>query len=239
MTTEWITTATAIQGDISYDFRTSAVTPQYVDFDLVAFGEAWYGFDIAFEYRRNNREAWLTDAIITGSSSDYVKGNRILGLSTSKSGTSHSIRWKYSDNHVLYGSDIDVRIRVLPRTQTYGKARNIGNVVSNYGDSLISLNNIGENICIGRNNAGQYICITETLIYILDNLSDTTPVYSYVVNDPRHAIQINSGRYIVSDYGNDKIIELDSIMSSVLKTYYVKCTYFDYSEENETLLVAG
>lgn len=239
MTTSWITTATAIQGGISYDLRKSAVTLQYVDFDLLTFGEAWYGFDICFEYRTDAREKWLTNASIISSTSEYVRGNRILGLSTSKNGNSHAIRWKYSDNNVIYGSDINIRIRILPRTQMYSKARGIGNIVSNYGNGLIDLNGISENICIGRNNSGQYICINETLVYIVDSLSDTTPLYSYVVSDPRHVVQINSGRYIIADYGNDRVIELDEKMTTILKTYYVKCVYFDYSEENETLLITG
>jgi len=238
MTTEWTTISTAIQGGVSYDFRKSVVTSTYIDFDLIVFGEAWYRFDIVFEYRTDSRNVWKTDASIISSTSEYVRGNRILGLTVSQDGTSHSIRWKYSNNNIGYGSDVSIRVRVLPRTQIYGKARDIGNIVSNYGDSLVELNDIAGNICVGRNNTGQYICISDISVYILDSLSDTVPVYSYAVSDPRHAFQINSGRYIVADYGNARVIELDSTMTTISKTYVGTCTYADYSEENETLLVA-
>jgi len=65
-------------------------------------------------------------------------------------------------------------------------------------------------------------------------------IYSYFgVNNPNYAIQIYSGNYIVSDYGNGRIIELDSMLSGIIRSHSVSgVSFFDYSEENETLLVS-
>ena len=66
-------------------------------------------------------------------------------------------------------------------------------------------------------------------------------LYSYWgLNSPNYAIQINNGNYIISDYGNNRIIELDSILSTILKNYsIVGSVFFDYSEANETLLITS
>ena len=60
------------------------------------------------------------------------------------------------------------------------------------------------------------------------------------LNHPNYAIQIDSGHYIISDYGNNRIIEVDSILSTILKSYsIVGVVFFDYSEVNETLLITS
>ena len=66
-------------------------------------------------------------------------------------------------------------------------------------------------------------------------------LYSYSgLNSPNYAIQINNGNYIISDYGNSRIIELDSALTTILRTYSISnCVFFDYSEINETLLITS
>jgi len=66
---DWTTTLGFLQGDISYDFKKALVTDTYVDFELTAFGENWYGFDISFEYREDSRYPWQTNASIIASTS--------------------------------------------------------------------------------------------------------------------------------------------------------------------------
>lgn len=72
-------------------------------------------------------------------------------------------------------------------------------------------------------------------------MAEGTYIYAFWgVSHPNHAIQINSGHYIVSDYGNNRIIELDSTLSTILRTYsMVGVVFFDYSEANETLLITS
>ena len=66
-------------------------------------------------------------------------------------------------------------------------------------------------------------------------------IYSYFgVNQPNYAVQINSGNYIVSDYGNNRVIELDGTTPSLVRSYNIADpVFFDYSEENETLLITS
>ena len=68
----------------------------------------------------------------------------------------------------------------------------------------------------------------------------TAKYYYWGVQNPNFAIQIYSGNYIISDYGNNRIIEMDFTLSSILRTYSITgCVFFDYSEENETLLITN
>ena len=70
----------------------------------------------------------------------------------------------------------------------------------------------------------------------------TSPYIYYFsgVSNPEHAITINSGRYIIADTGNNRIIELDSTLTSIMKNYSIGDPVFvDYSEENETLLITS
>ena len=67
-------------------------------------------------------------------------------------------------------------------------------------------------------------------------------IYSFSgLSNPNYAIQINSGHYIISDYGNQRIIELDPTLSTVVRSYYGMdgVVFFDYSEANDTLLVTS
>lgn len=72
-------------------------------------------------------------------------------------------------------------------------------------------------------------------------MSEGTYIYAFFgVSHPNYAIQINSGHYIVSDSGNNRIIELDATLSTILRTYSMAgVVFFDYSESNETLLVTS
>jgi len=69
-------------------------------------------------------------------------------------------------------------------------------------------------------------------------MSQTAKYAYWGVSNPNFAIQIYSGNYIVSDAGNDRIIELDSTLSTLVRSYATNgASFFDYSEDNETLLI--
>jgi len=170
-----------------------------------------------------------------------LKGNRLYGLTATKEGITHSIRWKYSENDLLYGDIPEIRVRVFPRVRVFSAANDKYSVSSLYGDSLVNLDGLSDNKCIGIDQLGRYMCIDLNNFFILDELSDVTAVYSFGgLSTPNFGIQINSGRYIVSDPGYSRIIELDPTLTTILKTYTTTgCAYFDYSEENETLLITS
>ena len=69
-------------------------------------------------------------------------------------------------------------------------------------------------------------------------MSQTAKYAYWGVSNPNYAIQIYSGNYIVSDAGNSRIIELDPTLSTVIRSYLTSgVVFFDYSEDNETLLI--
>ena len=115
----WTTISGHLQGDISYRLRKTLVAPTHIDFELTAFGEKWQKFDVAFEYRKDNRELWQTDASLTRATSEYLRGNRLLGLTASKDGEVHSIRWQYADNDFQFSDSLQIRIRFLPRIRIF------------------------------------------------------------------------------------------------------------------------
>ena len=94
----WKIVSSSVQGDISYELRKIFVTPIYVDLELTIYSDRFAFVDILFEYRENERDAWRQDAIITQTTTKYLRGNRLLGLTASQYGETHSIRWKYSVN---------------------------------------------------------------------------------------------------------------------------------------------
>ena len=54
------------------------------------------------------------------------------------------------------------------------------------------------------------------------------------LTNPNFVIHIDSGNYIVSDYGANRIVELDSTLSGIIRSHSVSgVVYFDYNEENE------
>ena len=64
-------------------------------------------------------------------------------------------------------------------------------------------------------------------------------LYSYWgLSNPKHAIQIKNGNYLVCD--NIGITELDITLTDIIKAFTVSgIIFFDYSEENETLLTTN
>jgi len=170
-----------LQGDISYDLRKVLTTAIYVELELVAFGEKWKEFDIAFEYRLNEKETWKEDAIITETSASYLRGNRLYGLTASKDGITHTIIWKYSENNILYSAVPQIRLRFLPRVRMFGTINSNHSISTLYGDSLINLDGISRHDCIGIDNSGNYMCLGSHSFYIIDDLDteeESTSSYS-------------------------------------------------------------
>ena len=216
----WTNLKGHLQGDISYDLKRVLVNSVYVDFDLVTFGEKWTKVDIAFEYRLTPKENWRTDAVIISTTADYLRENKLYGLTASKYGTTNSLRWKYSENNLFYSDTPEIRLRVLPRIRTFGSANSTYSISSAYGDSLVDLNAVTSHKCIGIDNNGRYMCVDSSSFYIMDSLNDASRLYSYSgVLNPNFAIHINSGNYIVSDSGNNRILELNSTLTSALKVF--------------------
>jgi len=239
---DWTTLSGYLQGDISYELSRVSATNTYVDLQLVAFGDKWTEFDIAFEYRPDDKTGWLEDASITQTTSNHIRGNKLYGLSASTDGYVNSIRWQYSDNSLIFGTTPQVRIRFLPRVRVFGSSNSNYSIASLYGDSLINFDGIYGHHCIGKDNSNRYMCINSSSFYILDSLTGSA-VYTYAgLVNPSFAININNGNYIVCNYGNDEVIELNSTLTVVERNYTIadlSPVFVDFSEDNETLLITS
>jgi len=171
MTVSWKTISGNLQGDVSYSLRKSTVTPQYIDFDLIAFSEMWSEFDLAFEYRRDDSETWKTDAYISQTTANYLTKNHLYGLTASKSGESNLIRWEYANSGYLFGQSLQIRVIVLPRIRVFSRANSVHAISEIYGNSKIDFVGQSNHNCIGINQSGQYMCLGGGDFYIIDSLS--------------------------------------------------------------------
>jgi hypothetical protein len=124
----------------------------------------------------------------------------------------------------------------------FGSSNSNYTIASLYGDSLINFDGISTHYCIGKDNDGRYMCLTGSTFYILDSLTGTA-IYTYSgLSNPSFAININNGNYIICDYGNDEVLELDATLTTVERTYTtanLSPVFVDFLEDNETLLITS
>jgi len=166
----WTTVNGYVQGDVSYNLRKVLVTNIYAEFELLAFGEKWTEFDIAFEYRADERDEWMEDAAIIETDANYLRGNKLYGLKASKDGEINTIIWKYSDNNLVYGNIPQIRIRVLPRIRLFGNTNSNYTIVEAYGDSLLNLEGLSGYNIVGIDQSGRYMGVEDSVFYVMDNL---------------------------------------------------------------------
>ena len=239
--TNWTTNDTIIQGDLSIILERGRVYSSYVEFNLYAYSQKWGKINVALEYRTSKYNEWQTDMEIVSTLSDYITGNKVYGLLTAADGHLNKIIWNYPKNYIKNGDIPDVRVRVLPTLVQFSGANHINILTKAYGENkvdVIDKTNIYR--VIGINNEGQYIAAISQKMYILDSL-DSSPVYTYTgVATPLHATQVYSGNYIVADTGNNRVIELDSTLSTIQETHAVLSPQFVYySEDNDVLLITA
>lgn len=176
----WTTIKGYLQGDISYNLRKILVTKIYVEFELTMFSARWNEADIAFEYRADERDEWMEDAVITETNANYLRDNKLYGLKASKYGEINTIIWKYSDNNLLYGSAPQIRLRFLPRIRVFANANSNYTIVSAYGDSLLNLDGLSEYNIVGIDQNGRYMGVGDSVFYIMDDLGSESSSSSYV-----------------------------------------------------------
>ena len=166
----WTTVNGYVQGDVSYNLRRVLVTTVFAEFEVTAFSEKWQEFDLAFEYRLDERNTWMEDAVITETDANYLRGNKLYGLKASQSGYVNTVIWKYSDNNLFYGNIPQIRLRVLPRVRLFGNTNSNHSVISLYGDSLLNLEGLSEYNIVGVDNNGRHMGVGDNVFYIMDDL---------------------------------------------------------------------
>ena len=241
MALTWSTIGSVVNGDFSYYINKTNLSLTYVDIQIVASSLKWENFDIEFEYRKDSDSIWKKDAYINFTSANSVNKNRVYGLKTSQYGYTNSIRWTYSRNNIKYGRSIQVRVKILPRIRNFSLSIINSSITEGWGISGANLKQLSIKKCIGINNSGKYICITDTELEIYNTLQDSSPLYSYtLLNNPVYAIQVDSGNYIVCDYGNNRVLELDETLSTLINTFAINTPIFvDYNNVNNLTLITS
>ncbi len=235
-----MTISSIINGDISYSLNISSINTEYVDIHIIAYSKRWTNFDASIEYRLHTEDAWKKNISISYSNCSVVDGNTLFNLSCSEYGSTNIVRWSYKNNKFVFGDDVQVRLNILPRIRNYGKNLNNHIVSELYGGHSSSLIHNSSIKCIGTNLNGQYICIDNTSVFIRNTI-DGANIYKYsLLNNPVHGIQIDNGNYIVADNLNNRVVEIDETLSSIINTYTINSPCFvDHNAENGTTLIVN
>lgn len=238
----WSTISTIINGDISYVLKQTNLTNDSVDFILTSYSLKWDEFDISIEYRNSSLDEWRDDIVLTFTTANMISNNQVYGLQASQYGTDNTIRWNFSNNNVSFGTSIQLLIRIVPRIRNFSRSV-LGNIVTDlYGNHNSSwVGSSGTHRFMGMNKIGQYMCISGSSFYILDTITSTTPVYNYPgLLNPSHAIQTDSGNYIIADYGNNQVLEVDITLATTINTYAIASPVFvDYDNSSSSCLITS
>lgn len=242
MSSSWSTISTIVNGDISYVLKQTNLTNTSVDLILTAYSLKWTEFDIAMDYRLSNLDEWLTDASLTFTTANQIIKNRVYGLIASQYGTDNTIRWQFSDNNISFGTSPQLQFQLVPRFRNFSSSI-MGNIVTDlYSDHNVNwIGNSTTNRFVGLNKTGQYMCVSNKLFYILDTITSPAPVYSYsTVLNPLHAIQTDSGNYVIADYGHNRVVEVTPTLSAMVNTYSISTPVFiDYDNNTSSCLITS
>ena len=244
MSSPWFTTSSLLNGEISYYFRIIELTKEYADIEIVAYSITWEQFDVVIEYRLGEDYDWMDDIAITKTSADNFYKNVIYGLSASQYGTSNTFRWRFIQNDIVYGEDIQLKLGIPPRVRNYSTCFTTHALTEVYGESNVDFVTASQSRkVISKDRDGNYICIKDDLVYTIARLSqpESAIIYSWAnVSDPRHVFHTESGTYIIADYGNNRVIELNSTMTAIVNSYAVANPVFvDYCHEDKTTLITA
>ncbi len=237
--TTWTNENSIIQGDLVVNLEISKIYKSHVELCLYAYSQKWTNINIALEYRINDE--WKSDTRIISAIANSMNGNKIYGLKASKHGYRNILVWKYPDNHILQGDILEMRVRVLPSLKQFSQYQDRCIITEPYGINNVDLiANTNSYKIIGINNDGNYICSDESDIHIVTQI-DSTPLYTFSgVDSPLHAIQKANNNYIIADTGNNRIIEIDEELTSVINTFsFTNPQFIDLSESTDTLLITG
>lgn len=242
MTThQWNTYGTNIQGDLRVSLIPGNLYKNHIELYIVAYSEKWDKCNVALEYKGSTDDSWHIDTKIVTSSVDFIEGNRLFGLPASKSGSLTKIFWRYKANDLFDASRAKIRISILPRIKHFSRSITSALVSEIYGQNRVELDEfLNLKSIIGIDNEGHYIALDDDRIVVLGE-NGLPPIRSFQgVLGAKHAIQTYDGHYIVADTDNDRVLKLDSGLSSIASSYAVsKPQFIDYSEINDTMMVTS
>ena len=250
--TNWINIGSFIDGDVTVYLSKGEILSNSITFLLDIYSAKYDKVDISFEYKIQSYENWRNDAIITSSTSTYALNNKLFGLSASKYGFQNTFKWNYDKNLLSFGSSIQVRITILPRSINFSESNinNINLVSQAYEKNKSDLDIISTKNIINKDREGRYICFEGSYVNVYSDVTNTSSdfVVLYPAYDPKYATQRENSRYLIADqYNGDygyyaAIIDTESVMSFSGKSLYItdsteSIVFIDISEESNTILV--
>lgn len=237
----WTTQSMTINGDLSYSLEIGEINTKYVDIEIVAYSDKWSNFDILVEFRERDGEEWRSDMQVLFSTANSLDKNRFRDLVCSPEGSLNLIRWDYIKNNLKYGETPDIRIKILPQYRSFSTS-NVSHLVSiNSGINKSQfIDSSRKRKPISLNQSGEVISLNSDSIRVSETISSSV-IYSYSgLSSPSFAIQTLNGNYFVADTGNNRVIELNESMSTVVTSISTSNPIFlDYSEDANVLLVTN
>ena len=227
-----------LNGDVYVTIDIVNTTSSYVDLSIFIHSSKWTNIDVALQYAHEHSIQWNTNTSLGFVSNGVVHGNCVYGLKAAPAGAINVVRWWYSNNNLVLGSTINLRLDVLPRVASYSDNISTSMHSESYGTDLSTLRNASAEIILGKNKLGQFICVNGNTITIRATVDGSALYTTSVCVTPKHVLQLDSLHYLVADYGNGRVVEFDETLSTIIRSASLDHpVYCDYNKISDTALI--
>lgn len=195
-------------------------TNNTIELRITLFSTTFRYGSIAFFYKNNQFDDWMSDACIVSSSSKFKNGNELHGLPCSSNGAESRMIWNYRENGLTFGSGCVVKAVVIPSLNVSCQVDNFSRMENVFNDDrIINAGLLGK--VIGFDFNGNFIKIDSGEVSIIDPSSKKVIMSWSGFSNPVHAVGTDSGGLIILE-SNGMITECDdggiSIISSDAST---------------------
>lgn len=214
-----ILTRAILQGKVAWDIIKilGSDNGSRSDFRLYMMSLCHPYVDVSLEYRLGFGAEWMTDAVISMSSSGFINGNIIRGIPSSEAGVNTRIRWEYGDNSLSGGIPCDIRLRVMPSSMSFSRCGGYTHIEINGDPQRPKLHSSLAREVIGLDNSGNFICADAGRILGVDSVG--TELYEVTgLSSPSCVIEKDDGNFIIANTGSASIIEA-TVESVVVRTW--------------------
>ena len=235
-----LNTSALLNDEVHVNVDIVNTTSTYVDLSLWIHSNKWSEIDIAIQYQPYGSTQWLDDASLGYVSNGVVTGNRVYKLKAAANGAINVVRWWYSYNNIMMGNQIGLRVNVLPRFASYSD--NVSSSLHSevYGNDFSTMRNASSEIILGKNQFGQLICVNGNVIAIRQTVNGPALYTTSACNTPKHICQLDNLNYLISDYGNNRVIELNETLTTTVRSMSILHPVFcDYNKLSDTILITA
>ena len=234
----------SLQGDLSYWFCQLPKSEDglCLDFGVWLFSGFFEHADLKFQYRLGSGQPWLDDASIVADNAPFSSGNMMLALPCSTSGAYSVFRWRHIDNGIVFGSDCEVRLSVVPSAVSFSQCVGLTHIEATVGAQNRIIDDTINAKVVGRDGKGNLIALTSSSFVLLNTSHQPIMSVTGLLN-PSHAQSRVNGNYIILDAGHDTIVEVDSngafVLSSNVSAIASNPQYFWYDESTSNIFLSG